>query len=490
MYIIVSNIIFFLSRIQNVFVNAMEIPKNIACNAALRENIFMMLVCIENCLPLFLVGKPGSSKSLAKSIVLNSMLGQQSRSHLLRNFKHVQVFQYQCSQYTDSDSIVAVFKEAKNTQDNVRKKNSKFVSVVVLEEVGLAEAAPGLPLKTLHPFLEDGTSGLKQVEKTVEQSKRVAFIGISNWALDPAKMNRGLMVARVPPSDDELLLTANGIAECVGESFICQGLKEHFFPPLACMYRRLNTELIRNYSSELKPLNKQQSVADTLQREFFGLRDFYSLIKMICSMCIESGSLPTWNQLEHAVLRNFSGLEGVNPILYIPSLDHIKSICDSTSEHSNIDSTPGGLIEATLKSHASLEQRRLKPYQENRFLLYITDNNSALRILETKLAEESPFVLYGSSFPKDNTYTQVCRNVNQIKIHMESGEPVILLNLENIYESLYDLLNQCYTVLPRGRYVDLGMRTHRIKCRVNDRFRLIYYCRAFKGIFVIPISTH
>ena len=67
----------------------MKIGKNIAKNAALRENIFMMAVCIELRIPLFLVGKPGSSKSLAKSIIADSMRGKVSQSLLLRDFKEV-----------------------------------------------------------------------------------------------------------------------------------------------------------------------------------------------------------------------------------------------------------------------------------------------------------------------------------------------------------------------------------------------------------------
>ena len=39
-----------------------------------------------------------------------------------------------------------------------RKKDQQCVSVVVLDEVGLAEDSPSLPLKTLHPLLEDGTT--------------------------------------------------------------------------------------------------------------------------------------------------------------------------------------------------------------------------------------------------------------------------------------------------------------------------------------------
>ena len=67
----------------------MEIEDNIAKNAALRENIFMMFVCIELRIPLFLVGKPGSSKSLAKTIIESSMRGKNSKKKTLKQFKQV-----------------------------------------------------------------------------------------------------------------------------------------------------------------------------------------------------------------------------------------------------------------------------------------------------------------------------------------------------------------------------------------------------------------
>lgn len=67
----------------------MKLPPNVARNTALRENVFMMVVCIELKIPLFLVGKPGSSKSLAKSIVADSMHGAASSSLLFQRFKQV-----------------------------------------------------------------------------------------------------------------------------------------------------------------------------------------------------------------------------------------------------------------------------------------------------------------------------------------------------------------------------------------------------------------
>ena len=54
--------------------------------------------------------------------------------------------------------------------------------------------------QTLHPLLEDGCEG----DEEPAPYKKVAFIGISNWALDPAKMNRGILVQRGVPDEQEL----------------------------------------------------------------------------------------------------------------------------------------------------------------------------------------------------------------------------------------------------------------------------------------------
>ena len=65
------------------------IGQNIAHNRALRENVMMMVVCINLRIPLFLIGKPGSSKSLAKSIISNSMRGTAPSNTFLETFKEV-----------------------------------------------------------------------------------------------------------------------------------------------------------------------------------------------------------------------------------------------------------------------------------------------------------------------------------------------------------------------------------------------------------------
>lgn len=73
-------------------INELTLGPNIARNTALSENVFMMVVCIELRIPLFVIGKPGSSKSLAKTVVAENMQGDASKSKLFKRFKRVGVF--------------------------------------------------------------------------------------------------------------------------------------------------------------------------------------------------------------------------------------------------------------------------------------------------------------------------------------------------------------------------------------------------------------
>ena len=82
-----------------MLLESMVLGDNIARNAALRENVFMMAVCVDLRIPLFLVGKPGSSKSLAKAIVADSMRGPASHNDLLKSFKQVCLTYSVCQSY-------------------------------------------------------------------------------------------------------------------------------------------------------------------------------------------------------------------------------------------------------------------------------------------------------------------------------------------------------------------------------------------------------
>ncbi|XP_044870406.1 E3 ubiquitin-protein ligase rnf213-alpha-like [Mauremys mutica] len=416
---------------QEVFLDNLSVPKTTARNDALRENIFMMVICMDLRVPLFLVGKPGSSKSLSKTIAADAMQGRLSKTRLFKRCKQIQLVSFQCSPHSKPEGIISTFKQCAQFQRG--QKLEEFASVVILDEIGLAEDSPEMPLKTLHPLLEDGCVD----DEAPEPYKKVGFVGISNWALDPAKMNRGLLVFRTDLNKDELVKTAKGI--CADDLHVTK--IEHLFPSLADFY----CEVL-----------KEQSM------EFFGLRDFYSLIKMILSYAKDIKSISEEEKLiAKAILRNFGGSKDLNPLALFRNYSPISLPSNLETSHTvhllqeNLDKKQTGFV--------------------SRYLLLLTTNHAAFQIIQmTNLMDiENCDIIFGSGFPRDQEYSQVCRSVNRVKICMETGRPVILLNIHNLYESLYDALNQCFVRLGGNYYVDLGLGTHRVKCRVKEEFRLI-----------------
>ncbi|CAB1315530.1 unnamed protein product [Coregonus sp. 'balchen'] len=419
-----------ISLMQDLLLSGVPMGETIARNKALKENVFMMVICIELRIPLFLVGKPGSSKSLSKTLVADAMQGQAAHSELYKRLKQIHLVSFQCSPHSTPEGIINTFKQCARFQES--KNLEEYISVVVLDEIGLAEDSPKMPLKTLHPLLEEGCIDDKPLPH-----QRVGFIGISNWALDPAKMNRGLFVSHGDPDQNELFESAKGI--CSSDKMILEKVK-HLFKPFAKAY--------------MKTCKKGKG--------FFGLRDYYSLVKMMFAITKVSKQSPGVDQIIGAVLRNFSGR------------DDVDAVCIFTKELWGKSNQPDldGI------STIDLVKQNIIPFcqdEECRYLLVLTKNYAALQILQqTFFSDQShPEIIFGSSFPKDQEYTQICRNINRVKICMETGQTVVLLNLQNLYESLYDALNQYYVSLGGQKYVDLGLGTHRVKCRVHKNFRLI-----------------
>ena len=102
-------------------------------------------------------------------------------------------------------------------------------------------------------MLEDGCIG----DEPRKDWKKVSFVGISNWALDPAKMNRGILLSRGVPSQTDLVKIAKGI--CASD----EDAKEF----MATVFNDLAKGYYHLYYKQ--------------DREYFGLRDFYSLVKML-----------------------------------------------------------------------------------------------------------------------------------------------------------------------------------------------------------------
>ena len=416
------------------YLDRMELPPGTARNAALRENVFVMLVSILNRIPVFVVGKPGCSKSLSIQLIRSNLRGRDSLDPLFRMLPQLYVVSYQGSESSTSEGIIKVFEKARKYKSH--NNDGNVLPVVLLDEVGLAENSKYNPLKVLHSLLEPGEGELPDV----------AVVGISNWSLDAAKMNRAIHLSRPEPTIEDLTETGYSLHCADGENNTHHlGKRE-----LKCL-----AEGYFDYQG-------QQSHAN-----FHGLRDYYSLIKSLtgCS---------NFKQVNISLQRNFGGLPGEVTNIQKIFLDKMKKLM-AFSGHDIVPVT--SLIQENL---ADLHARHL---------MLITSGDSAIGILKQSLAqlERETITIYGSRFEEDLSEEYNYRILSRIILCMERPCILILRDLERIYGSLYDMLNQNYAVVGNRKNcrVALGAYSNPM-CQVNDGFRCIVLVDQHKVDFSDP----
>src|SRR6202044_970089 len=123
---------------------------------------------------------------------------------------------------------------------------------IVFDEIGLAELSPHNPLKVLHSELEIETC-------------RYGFVGLSNWRLDASKMNRAIYLSCPDPNLEDLKMTAISLSKSMlSDGAQAISLDDSIIEGLAIAYTQILTDM-------KQPKNQN----------YFGLRDYYSLIKGI-----------------------------------------------------------------------------------------------------------------------------------------------------------------------------------------------------------------
>ncbi|WAR10217.1 R213A-like protein [Mya arenaria] len=428
---------------QQDILDRMELPPGTAKNTALQENVFMIVVCILNKIPIFVVGKPGCSKSLAMQIIRSNLRGKDSKDVFFRTLPQLYCVSFQGSESSTSEGIIKVFEKAENYQKSNRRDD--VFSVVLFDEIGLAEISRFNPLKVLHSLLEpDGQS-----------QPNVAVVGISNWSLDASKMNRGIHLSRPDMDEEELLETAISISKSFTDATcIRTGL-------IGVVTRSaLTTSVIKH---ELNIIAKAYtSYTNQLQfKNFHGLRDFYALVKYIARKLSTHTFTISDRQKEIAIIeglqRNFGGFK---------------------TEHKSMLKTfqIGALQSQPVLSIVDLIEQNIVD-EMARHLMIITSGEPVIGILDSilkKLDRTGREIIYGSQFQEDQTEDYQYRILSRIILCMEQGIVLILKDLESVYGSLYDMLNQNYTKIGRKNNcrVALGPYSNPF-CHVADSFRCI-----------------
>jgi hypothetical protein len=339
---------------QKTFVSEMNLGEGIALNEALCENLFMILVSVLNEVPLFLIGKPGSSKSLAMRLLQENLNGKDSENDFLRNLPAIEVFSYQCSPLSTSQGIEAIVELARR----FKRSAVNTVVVVLLDEVGLAEQSPHLPLKVLHKVFDTAEAG-------------ESVVGISNWSLDPAKMNRAVHLFRPAPTARDLAITAEGM---VSNAQVKGTLRN-----LAGAYNEV-------YQAQQEEAEKNKGK----HSDFWGLREFYATVKFISSALKADDAELTPALVLDAVLRNFGGIQSKLGGVLSVFFRHLG--LEEVSHAARMADPHYGVVELV---------RRNCVDREARHLMTLTKNNAALPMLfdEGVLAHENTEVRRPSRRP-------------------------------------------------------------------------------------------
>ena len=418
---------------------SIEKGTGIALNRALRENLFTCFTCIDNKVPLIIIGKPGTGKSLSFQILYNTLKGEYSESDMFKNKGKLYRYYYQGSETSTAEGIENVFNKATNAQK--RNKDRNFITLVFFDEMGLAERSSNNPLKVMHYLLE----------KDTENS--VPFLGISNWRLDAAKINRALTLSITDYDVEDLVETAISIAEAL-DSELSNQYKD-FFQTLAKTYY--------NYIQF-----NQNSINDN--KDFHGNRDFYSLIKIAMRELIAKRNEIPKNERrilsETALIslnRNFGGLENSNEIIKKMFISEYGFKFDENVNYNKKFS----ILDA-------IKKNILDP--NSRYLMLVSEGNDGSDIVKYLLnsINKNYIELVGSKYKKDIKSGRYSEEIlNKIKYIMETDNVLILRDLDMIYASLYDLFNQNFTIMGDKKYARLAFEYAKISSEVNKDFHVI-----------------
>ena len=374
-------------RYQTKFCSHIEVESGIAMNDALAENLFTTIVCVLNQIPIFIVGKPGSSKTLAIQIIGNNLLGQQSPKKFWRRFPAVRIVQYQCSPLSTASAITTQFELACSYQQHAENT----ICLLLLDEVGLAEHSPDMPLKALHAILVDPP---------------IAVVGLSNWVLDPAKMNRAVLLQRPDASSDDLVVTAQRIIGPAADQ---------------CVESQLSRSIsgTRRLTKWLGPLAAayHEVYIDQNGRDFIGMRDYYQLVKLLREHLRDAHSSDDSLHLSPSLLtvalcRNFGGKASLMAHILAVFYRHCFD-AEPPSTHDLPD--PRTLIGLNLRD------------LQSRHLMILTRNGSAVPLLfGCGLLDVSTRVLIGSQFVDDQTELHLVSQIQEVKQAMAAGKSIVL----------------------------------------------------------------
>ncbi|CAF0876681.1 unnamed protein product [Rotaria sordida] len=429
---------------ENALVNRMELPAGTAKNRGLIDNIFVLVACIVNRIPVILCGKPGCGKTSSVQIVMTNLKGKKSKDLYFQQLPPLIPVSYQGSQNCTSESVLKVFERANKYVED-KEKNGGLLPVIVFDEIGLAELSPHNPLKVLHSKLE-------------VDSCRHGFVGLSNWRLDASKMNRALYLACPDPDENDLKSTADAILDAEISK------NEQIKRPDDMIMK----SLVAAYNSLYQLTNRDRKCEN-----YFGLRDYYAMMKSVVhDLVVPQQGQDLFECIRKHLKANFDGTWDASEYMW-------EKFCEYIGQDNLI-----GRYKSVSKFDQILDQ--CLSARTGRYLMLISKNESVIDYAEQHIRSKYtryPFrSLIGSSLSGDlfdgRTYTERYnyKVLMDVILYVETEVTLIMRRMGHLYDNLYDLFNQNFAVSAQKKFcrIALGDLYHP-RCLVNENF----YCIVF-----------
>ena len=513
----INNFSDFLKLEEDFLLNQIKLSEGIGKNVFLKENLFLLFLAAITKIPLIIIGKPGTSKSLSVQLINNSMKGKFSENEFFKKYPNIMQVYFQGSETTKPEDILELFKKAEylNKNNKINKDKNDLIPIIMIlfDELGLADKSPTNSLKVLHSKLEYNG-----------KNDGLCFIGISNYSLDASKINRALILS--PPNIDDNLPqlrdTAKSIVESISKEISNDTSKIFVFYILSRAYylykyylnliKKLivlkiflkeNKEIKIKYFREIEKTNQKYkyllNTNKNINIDFHGNRDFYNLIKGVAMEGSRLNNISEENHIvpiiENYIERNFGGItykididfeiqcedirEEINKLKEILKQKFSSSYEDKISTVTSVNLFKKIYNEACrCEKNQSLnligvtymiEEDHMDKYNiikciddnindnNSRYLLLgIKPNLSSLmnNVIKIQKSEEKEIIdIGGSPFSDDNNVEYNLQKVYEIQKETIKDKLIIIEKLDQIQAYLYDLYNMNYHIIDEQKYV-------------------------------------
>ena len=526
---IIINFSDFINIEKEFLINQIELNKEIYKINILKQNIFLLFLSICTHIPLFIKGQTGIGKSIAVQTIINAMKGKYSTNNFFKYFPEIIPTYFKGLESTTLYDIEKLFKVAEEKYSKLKQNKEKsIISLIIFDELGLAQQSKSNPLKILHSKLE-----------YIESKTELSFIGISNYSLDAEKINRALVLS-LPNIDykiDELIEISKSIVENLNSEIkndcIINIISKTYYSYKQTLKKLKEFIVLKKYSelknikiigkSHYKTIKNDNDFIELMKKEnsikidFHGIIDFYYLIKGIVN---DLEKLEVYRDsdlvkiINKHIERNFGGIEyeintsfdslfdnikeedtlikatkslfeeynlwGKNKIIKINSVFLFKMLYNRQCESDN---------DLQLYRNLYINKSKIDAYNINRCIHdNILDNNSRYLLLQIKpslndlisqsirnqIPEKNIITYERSPFINDNNKDYRLNKINEIIDFFKDDKLIILQNFEELNPLLFDLMNIKFIEIGRNKFARICLDNFNEQAiPVNDEFRII-----------------